>query len=67
MSLRLAIIGKTGQLARALLREGNELGHDIIALDRNALDLTSAPDFISSKIESLPSDIDALILSLIHI
>ncbi len=63
MSLRLAIIGKTGQLARALLREGREQGHDIIALDRNALDLTSSPDSITSTIESLPSDIDALIIA----
>jgi len=41
MSLRIAVIGKTGQLARALLREGEELGHEIIALDREALDLTA--------------------------
>ena len=63
MSLRLAIIGKTGQLARALFREGKESGHDIVALDRNALDLTSSRDLISSKIESLPADIDALIIA----
>ena len=36
MSLRIAVIGKTGQLARALLREGGAQGHEIIALRRDA-------------------------------
>lgn len=63
MSLRIAVIGKTGQLARAILREGEELGHEIIALGRDALDLTSTASEIESVIAGLPSGLDALILA----
>lgn len=63
MSLRIAVIGKTGQLARALLVEGEELGHEIIALGREALDLTSSASEIEAVIEGLPSGLDALILA----
>ncbi|MEP3655299.1 MAG: dTDP-4-dehydrorhamnose reductase [Litorimonas sp.] len=63
MSLRIAVIGKTGQLARALLREGEELGHEIIALGRDTLDLTSAPSIIEARISELPSGLDALVLA----
>ena len=63
MSLRLAVIGKTGQLARALLREGEDLGHEIIALDREALDLASSPQAIEFAIEMLPSGVDAIIIA----
>ena len=63
MSLRIAIIGKSGQLARALISEGEELGHEIIALDREALDLTSAPSDIEAAVIGLPSGLDALILA----
>ena len=64
MSLRMAIIGKTGQLARALLREGEAQGHEIIALGRDALDLTAPAPDIEAAIASLPSGLD---LSPIHI
>ena len=63
MSLRIAIIGKTGQLARALLHEGEALGHEVIALGRDALDLTAPADEINSVIAGLPSGLDALILA----
>jgi len=63
MSLRIAVIGKTGQLARALLREGEELGHEIIALDREALDLTASAAEIELAISTLPSGLDALVLA----
>jgi len=63
MSLRIAIIGKTGQLARALRLEGEELGHEIIALGRDALDLTASPSEIEAAILGLPSGLDALILA----
>ena len=63
MSLRIAVIGKTGQLARALLHEGEELGHEIIALGRDALDLTSSASEIEVAIANLPSGLDALILA----
>lgn len=63
MSLRIAVIGKTGQLARALLQEGEELGHEIIALGRDALDLTSSAAEIEAVIEGLPSGLDALVVA----
>ncbi|WP_427454383.1 dTDP-4-dehydrorhamnose reductase [Litorimonas sp. WD9-15] len=63
MSLRLAIIGKTGQLARALLREGEDMGHEIIALGRDALDLTAPPQEIEMAVEMLPSGVGALIIA----
>lgn len=63
MSLRIAVIGKTGQLARALLHEGEGLGHEIIAIGRDALDLTSPASEIEATIAALPSGLDALILA----
>ncbi len=63
MSLRLAVIGKTGQLGQALLREGEDLGHQIIALDREALDLAASPKQIKAAIAGLPSGLDGLILA----
>lgn len=63
MSLRIAIIGKTGQLARALRRVGENLGHEIISLDREALDLTSTPSVIESAIATLPSGLDGVVLA----
>jgi len=61
--MRIAVIGKTGQLARALLHEGEALGHEIIALDRDALDLTSPAKEIEATIAELPSGLDALIIA----
>lgn len=63
MSLRIAIIGKTGQLACALRRVGENLGHEIISLDREALDLTSTPSVIESAIAALPSGLDGVVLA----
>ncbi len=63
MSLRIAVIGKTGQLARALLYEGEELGHEVIALGRDTLDLTFTASQIEATIAALPSGLDALILA----
>jgi len=63
MSLRLAIIGKSGQLARALIQQGESHGHQIIALGRDALDLTSPAHQIEAAISSLPSGLDGLILA----
>ncbi len=63
MSLRLAVIGKTGQLARALLREGEASGHQIIALDRDALDLATKPIDIKTAIAALPAGLDGLIIA----
>ena len=63
MSLRIAVIGKTGQLARALLREGEALGHEIIALNREALDLTASASKVEAVISGLPSGLDALVIA----
>ena len=63
MSLKIAVIGKSGQLARALIREGEAIGHQIIALDRKALDLTSTLKEIETTIAALPSDLNCLILA----
>ena len=63
MSLHLAIIGKSGQLARALIREGEARGHIIIALDRSALDLRTTPKDIEAEISALPSGLDGIILA----
>ena len=63
MSLRIAVIGKTGQLARALLREGEAQGHEIIALGRDALDLTASSTEIETAIASLPSGLDVLVIA----
>ncbi len=63
MTFRIAVIGKTGQLARALLHEGAELGHEIISLGRDALDLTSPAPEIETVISGLPSGLDALIIA----
>jgi len=63
MSLRIAVIGKTGQLARALLREGETIGHEIIALGRETLDLTAPAREIETILTDLPSGLDAIILA----
>jgi dTDP-4-dehydrorhamnose reductase len=63
VTFRIAVIGKTGQLARALLHEGAELGHEIISLGRDALDLTSPAPEIETVISGLPSGLDALIIA----
>jgi len=49
MSLRIAVIGKTGQLGRALLHEGQGLGHEIISIGRDTLDLTSPRGYGSTR------------------
>ena len=63
MSLKFVVIGKTGQLARAIIREGEVIGHQIMALDRAALDLTTSTKNIETAIAELPSDLDGLILA----
>lgn len=63
MSLRIAIIGQTGQLARALMAEGEELGHQIISIGRDMLDLTAPAAVIEAAIAELPVGLDALILA----
>jgi len=63
MSLRIAVIGQTGQLARALIIEGEELGHHLISIGRDLLDLTSPATVIEAAIAELPVGIDALILA----
>lgn len=54
--MKLSVIGKTGQLARALITRGAELGYDITAYDRRACDLCVAEAEISQFIDSLDTD-----------
>jgi len=61
--LKIAIIGQTGQLARALIREGEEIGHELIVLGREALDLSASATDIEAVIEALPVSTDAVILA----
>ena len=63
MSLRLAIIGKTGQLARALIHAGQEQGHHILALGRDVIELTAPAREIENAIAALPSGLDAITLA----
>ena len=63
MSLRIAVIGRTGQLARAFIIEGEKLGHHVISIGRDLLDLTSPATVIEAAIAELPVGIDALILA----
>lgn len=63
MSLHIALIGKTGQLARAVLHEGSALGHQVTALDRSQLDLSWRPADIESTAFDFIKDYDVLILA----
>ena len=58
----ITIIGKTGQLARALIREGKVSGVEVHSLDRAACDLTWSSAKIESVIDSLP-ETDAIIIA----
>ncbi|MEL6686865.1 MAG: dTDP-4-dehydrorhamnose reductase [Pseudomonadota bacterium] len=57
--MRLLVIGKTGQLARAIA----EQEPNATFLDRNACDLSKGPDHIRSALEGPLSDADAVIIA----
>src|SRR5829696_3765700 len=40
--MRLLVIGAAGMLGRAVTRDANRLGHDVVALSRADLDITDA-------------------------
>jgi len=63
MSLRIALIGETGQLAKAIIREGTELEHRITALNRDELDLSWEATDIENKLFDFLNGFDALILA----
>ena len=63
MSLRIALIGKTGQLARAILHEAEDLGYQVTALDRTYLDLSISADKIEPAIFDFLVEFDVLILA----
>jgi len=63
MSLRFAVIGQTGQLARALISEADALGHEVFAIGRDMLELTAPAAVINEAIAELPAGLDALILA----
>ncbi|MEE9346806.1 MAG: dTDP-4-dehydrorhamnose reductase [Robiginitomaculum sp.] len=61
--MRLAIIGKTGQLGRALLGAAKGNGVAAIAYGRDACDLSEAPSVIESFVAALPQNIDCLVIA----
>ena len=63
MTLHLAIIGTTGQLARALNRTSKTAGYQVTALSRSELDLTWEEGRIADVIDALPSSIDVVIIA----
>lgn len=63
MNLKLVIIGKTGQLARALTHEIPKHGHHGLWLDREALDLSWDEVKITQIIMDLPDDVNGVILA----
>lgn len=62
MSANIVVIGKTGQLARALKKEIDASEHTATFLDRRHLDLTSSPELIQETLNNLPA-CDAIILA----
>ncbi len=58
--LKLGIIGKTGQLARALIAQCNTQSHEYVALGRDCLDLSGADDAISKALSAF-RDCDVVI------
>ncbi|WP_415810338.1 dTDP-4-dehydrorhamnose reductase [Litorimonas haliclonae] len=63
MNLNLQVIGKTGQLARALNRRASEFGHNITCYGRELIDLTSSPGKIEEFIARLPNATDAVVIA----
>lgn len=62
MTSHFAVIGKTGQLARALKHQIEESGDRASFYDRQDLDLTTTPDVIQRFIQNIPK-VDAVILA----
>jgi len=62
MTLNFAIIGKTGQLGRALMRQIPLHGHDAVFYDRAACDLSDSPEILESFIANM-GGVDAVIIS----
>jgi len=63
MPLKFAVIGTTGQLARALKIRIETSDHHGVFLGRDALDLSAPPQDIEDIILGLPKDIDAVLLA----
>jgi len=55
--MRIAVIGRSGQISRALAERASPIGVDVITLGRPAFDLTSAPDIDAQLAELLPQAI----------
>ena len=62
MSLKFAVIGETGQLARALKVQMLVEGYDAAFFNRKSLDLSSSPDIIRKFMNTL-AQVDAVILA----
>lgn len=62
MALNFAVIGKTGQLARALKTQMTIQGYQSTFYDRQSLDLTAEPQIIQKFMETL-GNVDAVIIA----
>jgi len=62
MTLNFAVIGKTGQLARALQTQITAQGDQATFYDRQSLDLTAEPEVILTFMETI-GDVDAVIIA----
>jgi len=62
MGLKFAVIGETGQLARALKIQIETQGYDAVFFNRKSLDLSSSPDTIRKFMDEL-EQIDAVFLA----
>ena len=62
MTLKLAVIGETGQLARALKKQITEHKYEAVFFNRQDLDLSAPPAIIKKFIEAI-EPVDAVILA----
>jgi len=62
MSLNFAVIGETGQLARALKGQMQTEGYDAVFFNRKALELSASPDLIRKFMNTI-AQVDAVILA----
>jgi len=62
MGLNLAVIGKTGQLGRALIRQIPLHGHEATSYDRSQIDLSASESKIENFITDL-TDVDVVIIA----
>lgn len=62
MTLKISVIGKTGQLAQALAEQVQKNGHEAVFYDRTACDLSQSPALIEKFIQEIPK-LDVLVIA----